>query len=201
MERETEHARAGRPAFIFAKFNSLLDEKIIQALYRASQAGVQIELIVRGACALRPGLRGLSSRIRVRSVIGRFLEHSRIFVFGNGAKTEVFLGSADWMQRNIYERVEVIFRIKDPTLCHQIFSQVITPYLADNLKTRILQPDGSYLRLHEARKLAHLRNGHRFNVQEFLIDLTEGRQTLAGVPPVSSFVKLRPPHPGPSDIA
>jgi polyphosphate kinase len=195
IERETQHAKAGRPAFIFAKFNSLLDEKIIQSLYRASQAGVQIDLIVRGACALRPGVRGLSSRIRVRSVIGRFLEHSRIFVFGNGGKTELFLGSADWMQRNIYERVEVIFRIKDPVLLHQIFTQVIEPYLADNLKTRILQPDGNYLRLHDARKLAHLRNGHRFNVQEFLIDLTEGRQTLDAVPHVPSFVKYRPAHP------
>jgi polyphosphate kinase len=194
IERETRHAKAGRPAFIFAKFNSLLDEKIIQALYRASQAGVQTELIVRGACALRPGVRGLSSRIRVRSVIGRFLEHSRIFVFGNGGKTELFLGSADWMPRNIYERVEVIFRIKDRTLCHQIFSEVIAPYLADNLKTRILQPDGSYLRLHEARKLAPLRNGHRFNVQEFLIELTEGRQTLGGVPPACSWMKLRLPN-------
>src|ERR1700728_725350 len=201
IERETQHAKAGRPAFIFAKFNSLLDEKIIQALYRASQAGVQTELIVRGACTLRPGVRGLSSRIRVRSVIGRFLEHSRIFVFGNGGKTELFLGSADWMQRNIYERVEVIFRIQDQTLCHQVFSEVITPYLADNLKTRILQPDGSYRRLHEARKLAHLRNGHRFNVQEFLIELTEGRQTLNGVPPVSSFVKFRLPNLAPPDSA
>jgi len=199
IERETAHARAGRPALIFAKFNSLLDEKIIQSLYRASQAGVQIELIVRGACALRPGVRGLSSRIRVRSVIGRFLEHSRIFVFGNGGKNELFLGSADWMQRNIYERVEVIFRLKDPALCHQIFTEVITPYLADNLKTRILQPDGEYLRLHEARKLAHLRNGHRFNVQEFLIELTEGRQTLGAVPAVLSFVKFRPAHPAPTE--
>ena len=195
IERETAHAKAGRPAFIFAKFNSLLDEKIIQSLYRASQAGVQIDLIVRGACALRPGVRGLSSRIRVRSVIGRFLEHSRIFVFGNGGKTELFLGSADWMQRNIYERVEVIFRIKDPVLLNQIFTQVIGPYLADNLKTRILQPDGNYLRLHDARKLAHLRNGHRFNVQEFLIELTEGRQTLDAVPQVSTFVKYHPAHP------
>jgi polyphosphate kinase len=194
IERETAHAKAGRPAYIFAKFNSLLDEQIIQTLYRASQAGVQIDLIVRGACALRPGVRGLSSRIRVRSVIGRFLEHSRIFVFGNGGKTELFLGSADWMQRNIYERVEVIFRIKDPVLLQQIFSQVIGPYLADNLKTRMLQSDGNYLRLHEARKLAHLRNGHRFNVQEFLIDLTEGRQTLDAVPQVSTFVKYHPAH-------
>jgi polyphosphate kinase len=201
IERETAHAKAGRSGFIFAKFNSLLDEKIIQALYRASQAGVRIELIVRGACALRPGVRGLSSRICVRSVIGRFLEHSRIFVFGNGGKTELFLGSADWMQRNIYERVEVIFRIKDPSLCHQIFSEVITPYLADNLKTRILQPDGNYLRLDQARKLAHLRNGHRFNVQEFLIELSEGRQTLDAVPPVSTVVKLRPAPGVPWDAA
>ena len=201
IEREAGHARAGRPAFIFAKFNSLLDEKIIQALYRASQAGVQIELIVRGACALRPGVRGLSSRIRVRSVIGRFLEHSRIFVFGNGGKTELFLGSADWMQRNMYERVEVIFRLKDPVLCNQIFTEVIAPYLADNLKTRILLPDGEYLRLHESRKLAHLRNGHRFNVQEFLIELTEGRQTLNGVPSIPRIFRLRPPYSAPADSA
>ena len=195
IERETAHAKAGRPAFIFAKFNSLLDEKIIQALYRASQAGVHVELIVRGACALRPGVRGLSSRIRVRSVIGRFLEHSRIFVFGNGGKTEVFLGSADWMQRNIYERVEVIFRLKDPVLCNQIFTEVIAPYLADTLKTRILLPDGEYVRLHQANRLAHLRNGHRFNVQEFLIGFTEGRETLAAVPPVPAFLKFRPAEP------
>ena len=194
IERETAHAQAGRPAFIFAKFNSLLDEKIIQALYRASQAGVRIELIVRGACTLRPGVRGLSSRIRVRSVIGRFLEHSRIFIFGNAGKTEVFLGSADWMQRNIYERVEVIFRLRDPVLCDQIFTEVVAPYLADTLKTRVLMPDGEYVRLHGARRLAHLRNGHRFNVQEFLIEFTEGRQNLDSVPPVPSFLKFRPPH-------
>jgi polyphosphate kinase len=199
IERETAHAKAGRPAFIFAKFNSLLDEQIIQALYRASQAGVHVELIVRGACALRPGVRGLSSRIRVRSVIGRFLEHSRIFVFGNGGKTEVFLGSADWMQRNIYERVEVIFRLKDPVLCNQIFTEVIAPYLADTLKTRILLPDGEYVRLHQANRLAHLRNGHRFNVQEFLIEFTEGRETLASVPPVPAFLKFRPAEPSPTE--
>src|SRR5271155_3640403 len=190
IEREAAHARAGRPAFIVAKVNSLLDEKIIPALYDASQAGVQIELIGRRACALIPGVRGLSSRIRVRSVIGRFLEHSRIFVFGNGGNTEVYLGSADWMHRNIYERVEVIFRLKDPVLCNQIFTEVIAPYLADTLKTRILLPDGEYVRLHQANRLAHLRNGHRFNVQEFLIEFTEGRETLASVPPVPAFLKF-----------
>jgi len=192
INRETAHAKAGRPAFLFAKFNSLLDEKIIQALYRASQAGVRIELVVRGACALRPGVRGLSSRIRVRSVIGRFLEHSRIFVFGNGGRTEVYLGSADWMQRNIYERVEVIFRVKDPVLCNQIFSEIVAPYLADTVKTRILMPTGEYMRLHAARPLARLRNGHHFNVQEFLVELVEGRQTAESLPGLPSFMKVQP---------
>jgi polyphosphate kinase len=193
IDREAAHARAGRPAFLFAKMNSLLDEKIIEALYRASQAGVQIELLVRGACALQPGIRGLSSRIHVRSVIGRFLEHSRIFVFANAGKMEVYLGSADWMQRNIYERVEVIFHLKDSALCHQIFSQVVAPYLADTLKTRVLMPNGEYVRLHESRRLAHLRDGHRFNAQEFLIDLVEGRQNLSSVPASPVLLRYRPP--------
>jgi polyphosphate kinase len=182
IDREAAHARAGRPAFIVAKFNALLDEKVIQALYRASQAGVNIDLIVRGACALRPGVRGLSSRIRVRSVIGRFLEHSRIFVFGNAGKTEVYLGSADWMQRNIYERVEVMFHIHDAELCERILTEVVAPYLADTLKTRLLLPSGEYVRPHQAGRLAHSRNGFRFNVQEFLIGFTEGREGLQSVP-------------------
>jgi polyphosphate kinase len=191
IEREAAHARAGRDAFIFAKVNSLLDEKIIQALYLASEAGVRIELLVRGACALRPGVRGLSSRIRVRSVIGRFLEHSRIFVFANGGKTDIYLGSADWMQRNIHERVEVIFHLHDPALCQQILTEVVAPYLADTQKTRILLPAGEYVRLQEARRLAHLRNGHRFNAQEFLIDFVEGRLGLDSVPPLPDFMNLR----------
>jgi len=190
IERETAHAKAGRPAFIFAKVNALLDEKTIQALYRASQAGVNIELVVRGACALRPGVRGISSRIRVRSVIGRFLEHSRIFVFGNGGKTELYLGSADWMHRNIYERVEVMFHIRDVELCKQVFGEVIEPYLADTEKTRILLADGRYVRAGEAGAALHSRNGFRFNVQEFLIGLAEGRDTIGEVPRPPSFVKL-----------
>jgi polyphosphate kinase len=193
IDGEAGHARAGRPAFIFAKMNSLLDERIIQALYRASQAGVQIELLVRGACALRPGVRGISSRIHVRSMIGRFLEHSRIFVFGNGGKTEIYLGSADWMQRNIYERVEVIFHLKDPALCKQIATEVIAPYLADTLKTRILLPTGEYVRLHAARKLAHRRNGHNFNAQDFLIELIEGRQGVNALPSPPPFLKFHDP--------
>jgi len=192
IERETAHAKAGRPAFIFAKVNALLDEKTIQALYRASQAGVQIELVVRGACALRPGVRGISNRIRVRSVVGRFLEHSRIFVFGNGGKTELYLGSADWMHRNIYERVEVMFHIRDVELCKQVFGQVIEPYLADTEKTRILLADGRYVRAGEAGSALHSRNGFRFNAQEFLIGFAEGRETIGEVPRPPSFLKMAP---------
>ena len=194
IDREAGHARAGRPAFIFAKMNSLLDEKIIQALYRASRAGVRIELLVRGACALRPGVRGVSSRIRVRSIVGRFLEHSRIFIFGNGGKREIYLGSADWMQRNIYERVEVIFHLKDPALCNQIMTEVIAPYLADTLKTRVLLSTGEYVRLHAARQLARMRNGHNFNVQEFLVDWIEGRQGIDAVPSPPRFLNLSYPE-------
>jgi polyphosphate kinase len=194
IDREAGHARAGRPAFIFAKMNSLLDETIIQALYRASKAGVRIELLVRGACALRPGVRGVSSRIRVRSIVGRFLEHSRIFIFGNGGKTEIYLGSADWMQRNIYERVEVIFHLKDPALCNQILTEVIAPYLADTLKTRVLLSTGEYVRLHAARQLARMRNGHNFNVQEFLVDWIEGRQGIDAVPSPPRFLDLPRPE-------
>jgi polyphosphate kinase len=195
IDREAAHAKAGRPAFIVAKMNSLLDEKIIHALYKASQAGVQIELIVRGACALRPRVRGLSSRIRVRSVIGRFLEHSRIYVFGNGGKTEIYLGSADWMQRNIYERVEVIFHLRDAALHQQILTEVVAPYLADTQKTRLLLPTGEYVRWQESAKLAHSRNGSRFNVQQFFIDFAEGREGLQSVPAPPPF--LKPPTPDP----
>lgn len=200
IERETAHAKAGRPAFIFAKVNALLDENTIQALYRASQAGVNIELVVRGACALRPGVRGISSRIRVRSVVGRFLEHSRIFVFGNGGKTELYLGSADWMHRNIYERVEVMFHIRDEELCKQVFGEVIEPYLADTEKTRILLADGRYVRAGEAGSALHLRNGFRFNTQEFLIGLAEGRETIGAVPRPPSFLKLTRPDKSISSV-
>jgi polyphosphate kinase len=174
IDREAAHAKAGRPSLIVAKVNSLLDKDIIQALYRASQAGVRIELIVRGACALRPGVRGISSRIRVRSVVGRFLEHSRIFVFGNGEHTEVYLGSADWMPRNLHERVEVIFRLKDPLLCQKVCSEILLPYFGDTEKVRFLLSNGQY-----ARRLRSgppfPANGTQFNVQDFFIELAEDR--------------------------
>jgi polyphosphate kinase len=191
IDRETKQARAGRPAAIIAKVNALLDKKIIQALYRASQAGVEIELIVRGACALRPGVRGISSKIRVRSIVGRFLEHSRIFAFANGGKTEMYLGSADWMPRNLYERVEVMFRLKDPTLCQQLCITVLAPYFADTEKTRFLCQDGIYARASRIRAASPARNGTRFNVQEFLIGAAEGREEHGGSNHVSRFLKLQ----------
>ena len=144
IARETEHARAGRPAHIIAKMNALLDGKTIEALYEASTAGVQIDLIVRGMCALRPGVPGLSERICVRSIIGRYLEHSRIFWFANGDRAEVFAGSADWMPRNLYERCEVVYPVSAPAAAHRLRHEILEAYLRDSLKSRLLQADGSY---------------------------------------------------------
>jgi polyphosphate kinase len=117
-------------------------------------------------------------------VIGRFLEHSRVFVFGNGGTTETYLGSADWMHRNIYERVEVMYHLRDPELARQVFAEVLRPYLVDTAKTRFLLPDGKYIRSREATKLLHMRNGFAFNAQEFLIGVAEGRDNLQAVPAV-----------------
>jgi len=144
--REAEHARAGRPAAIVAKMNALLDRPTIEALYAASNAGVEIDLIIRGMCALRPGVKGMSERIRVRSIVGRFLEHSRIFSFANGGRPEVFCGSADWMQRNLVERCEVVFPVDDPALAARLREEILGAYLKDNVKARLLQPDGVYVR-------------------------------------------------------
>lgn len=169
IDREAAHAKAGRPSLIVAKVNSLLDKGIIEALYRASRAGVHIELIVRGACALRPGIRDISSNIRVRSVVGRFLEHSRIFVFGNGGNCEVYLGSADWMPRNLYERVEVIFQLRNRALCQKVCFEILLPYFADTEKARFLLANGQYVSAHQIG-LGAPTNGTRFNVQDFFMD-------------------------------
>jgi len=190
IARETAHAKAGRRAFLIAKVNSLLDEETIEALYRASQAGVQIELIVRGACALRPGLRGISSRIRVRSLIGRFLEHSRVFVFGNGGKTEIYLGSADWMHRNIYERVEVMFHLRNPALCDQVLREVVAPYIADTEKTRYLLADGNYVRARDAGAASRTCNGFRFNAQEYLLGFAQGAAPVPAIPGLAAMYRL-----------
>jgi polyphosphate kinase len=194
IARETEHARQGRPARIIAKMNALLDKNIILALYRASQAGVDIDLIVRGICALRPGVRGASDRIRVRSIVGRFLEHSRIFYFFNGGEEEVYTGSADWMPRNLYERVEVLTPVRDTLLRERIRREILDPYLADNVKARCLQRDGSYVRVRETSTGRRLSKSATFNAQDFLISLSESKATLADIPQLSAPKgrKLRP---------
>ena len=143
IDREAEHARQGKEARIIAKMNALLDKNIIQALYRASQAGVKIDLIVRGICALRPGVRGVSDNIRVRSIVGRFLEHSRIYYFANGGEEEIYMGSADWMPRNLYERVEVLVPLRDEMLRERVRHEILDAYLADNRKARILLKDAT----------------------------------------------------------
>jgi len=185
IDREAEHARAGRPARIIAKMNSLLDKSIVQALYRASQAGVEIDLLVRGICSLRPGIRGLSDRIRVRSIVGRFLEHSRIYHFENGGEPEVYLGSADWMPRNLHERVEVMFPLKNPLLRDRVVHEILAAYMADNIKARFLQKDGRYLRSWQPPRGRSRRppSGRAaFNAQEFLIALAEGKETPEAIP-------------------
>jgi polyphosphate kinase len=145
IRRESEHARAGRPAAIKAKMNSLVDPAIIALLYEASQAGVQIDLVVRGMCSLRPGLNGISETIRVRSVIGRFLEHSRLFWFANDGAAEMFLGSADWMERNLDRRVEAVVPVLDPQVCLRL-EWMLQLYLQDNNAAWEMQPDGNYQR-------------------------------------------------------
>jgi polyphosphate kinase len=185
IEREAENARLGRPARIIAKMNALLDVDIIKALYRASQAGVEIELLVRGMCALRPGVRGLSERIRVRSIVGRFLEHTRIYYFENGGEPEIYTGSADWMNRNLHERVEVLFPLKSPLLRDRVVHEILAAYLADNVKSRFLQSDGRYLRPWQSpkgRSKRPPRGSAVFSSQEFLVALAEGVKTPEEIP-------------------
>jgi polyphosphate kinase len=147
IERERDHARAGKPGRIIAKLNSLVDQEIIEKLYEASRADVTVDLIVRGICCLRPKIPGLSENIRVVSIVGRFLEHSRIYHFANDGQPEVFLSSADWMPRNFLRRVEVAFPIENPALRDQLINEVLPRFLKDRVKAREMQPDGSYRRL------------------------------------------------------
>jgi len=145
IRRETHHARGGQPAYIFVKINALVDEEIIQALYLASQAGVQIRLLVRGVCCLRPGVPGVSDNVVVRSIVGRFLEHSRVYRFENAGQPEIYLASADWTARNFFRRVEVCFPVQDPDLRDRV-DQILDTYWRDNVKAREQASDGTYFR-------------------------------------------------------
>ena len=147
IAREADRARNGLPARIIAKLNALVDSEVIEALYRASQAGVQIDLLIRGSCCLRPGLPGISENIRVTSILDRFLEHSRVYVFGVGDESEVFLASADWMPRNFRRRVELMFPLIEPALKRRMLQRILPTLLSDNVKSRRMLPDGTYQRV------------------------------------------------------
>ena len=169
VEREIEHAKAGRPSGLFVKMNALVEQSMIEALYRASQAGVKVRLLVRGICCLRAGVLGLSENIEVRSLVGRFLEHSRIMRFENGGTPEIYLGSADWMPRNLFRRVETGFPIRNSRIQKHI-QEIIDWFWKDNVKSQVMGPDGLYHPLEIT--------GERFNAQEeFVADSQRRRKT------------------------
>ena len=170
IERETEHAKNGRFARIIAKFNRLADPKIIRALYEASNAGVKIDLIVRGVCMLRPQVKGLSENIRVRSIVGRLLEHSRVYYFANDGAEEVYLGSSDWMPRNLDRRVEVITPVEDEKLKHYLKDKFLMTYLRDNVKAAELKPDGTYRRIFPAAGESAVNSQLAFQEKSKVID-------------------------------
>lgn len=165
IDRETEHARAGRRSGIRAKLNALTDAETVRALYRASQAGVKIDLVVRGMCILRPGIPGVSETIRVTSIVGRFLEHSRVYIFENGGDREVYISSADWMGRNLDRRVELAIPVIDPVLAEVLSGSIVPTLISDNMKARELMHDGSYKRRTPANGEMHV-NAQRVFLQQ-----------------------------------
>jgi polyphosphate kinase len=196
IDREAELQRAGgAPAQrvagrVIAKLNGLLEPTVIQALYRASQAGVKIDIVCRGICALRPGVPGVSENIRVTSIVDRFLEHSRVFYFGNGGDPQVYIGSADWMDRNLSRRVEVIWPVEQPDLKQRLIDEVLATSLADNVKARVLLPDGSYRRVERRPDEPAVRSQERF--LELAAAAAARRPLPALVPPPPEVVPQPP---------
>jgi polyphosphate kinase len=186
IQREAENAARGLPARIIAKMNSLSDQQIIEALYRASQAGVKIDLIVRGICCLRPGLKDISENITVRSIVDRFLEHSRIYYFENACQPEIFVSSADWMPRNFFRRIEIGFPIDDGNLRERLLREVLILALADNTKARLLNPDGSYQR----PALAKGAKARRSQSELIALAKDERRDPLKRSPSKSKYVRV-----------
>ena len=191
INQEAALQQAGKEGRIIAKINGLLEPAVIQALYHASQAGVRIDLVIRGICALRPGLPGISENIHVRSIVDRFLEHSRIFYFGNGGDPLVYIGSADWMDRNLSRRVEVVFPIESPDLKQRLIKEVLATTLADNMKARELLSDGSYRRVVAEAGQTPLRSQERF----LEIATQSAARRLAEVPS-SAVPHIEPARPG-----
>lgn len=193
IKKETEAAAAKKPARIIAKMNSLVDSEVIEALYVASQAGVKIDLIIRGICCLRPGIAGVSENIAVRSIVGRFLEHSRVFYFENGGAPKVYVGSADWMPRNFFRRIEVVFPVEEPALRDRIVNQILGAQLADNAKASLLNSEGDYIRP-TVRKDSKPRSSQA----EFMaLALGESKARRPGRPARKAYAKMevaRPPR-------
>ncbi len=181
IERESKISSPKSPGRIIAKMNALIDEQTIRALYKASQAGVQIDLIVRGICSLRPGIPGVSENIHVRSILDRFLEHSRIYYFHNGGKPEIYSGSADWMPRNFRKRAEILYPVNDRKIKTRIVNEILMTYLTDNVKARIMHPDGSYRRVQRDTNKAPVRS------QSALIAIA--RKGGLKSPPYSELIK------------
>jgi polyphosphate kinase len=185
IRRETEHARAGRPARIVAKMNSLVDPDVIDALYGASQAGVQVDLIIRGICCLRAGMPGISDRIRVISIVDRFLEHARITTFENGGSPEVYLASADWMPRNFQSRVEVMWPVEDRALANIIRDEILATMLADNVKARVMRADGHY------EKRAPVEGEPTIRSQQRFLEAAKEKARQSRMSPAGSPFRLR----------
>jgi polyphosphate kinase len=201
IEQETASAQAGRMGRIIAKINGLLEPAIIQALYRASQAGVKIDLICRGVCALRPQLPGISDNIRVISIVDRFLEHSRIFYFHNNGDSQVYIGSADWMDRNLSRRVEVAFPVEHTELKHRLVHEILAISLSDNTKARELLSDGTYQRVQRSADQPTVRSQERFleiaaqNAQRRPLEIPPPAPIIAPTPAKSRSSRKRPAKP------